>query len=90
MIELNPLDGLKARELRTMPPHFSKIKVSNNERSARSLKDWIRAKLKGRFSIVPYPSLDSEGKLHTQTFVGFEEEKELTYFVLACPYLRRN
>jgi hypothetical protein len=34
--------------------------------------------------------VDQSGKMATSTFLGFEDQKELTYFILACPYLRRN
>jgi hypothetical protein len=36
------------------------------------------------------PHVDQEGKLKSATFVAFEDHKELTYFMLACPHLRRN
>jgi len=90
MIELNPLDVLNIRRLKIMPPHFSKTKVSNTDRINPDLAVWINSKLKGRYSIFSYPNLDSEEKQKNSTYVGFEDEKELTYFMLACPYLRRN
>lgn len=46
-----------------------------------SLKRWIQYKLAGRFCII-----DTDPKTIT---IGFEDEKELTYFVLACPHIRR-
>jgi hypothetical protein len=54
-----------------------------------NVKNWIEQKLVGRFSIVSSPQIDSAtGKLKISTFVGFEDEKELTYFMLACPHIR--
>ena len=38
---------------------------------------------------IVFEGVDKDGKLKTPTYVGFEEEKELTYFMLACPNLRR-
>ena len=91
MLELNPLDVLDARRLKTMPPHFTKTKIgSNNQGNEGNIYNWIRSKLTGRYCIVTYPTVSNEDKFQTTTFVGFEEEKELTYFMLACPYLRRN
>jgi hypothetical protein len=90
MIELNPLDVLNSRQLKTMPPHFSKTKIGNSERTDQNIVDWIKSKLTGRYCVVSYPSVNDENRFHTSTFVGFEEQKELTYFMLACPYLRRN
>ena len=58
---------------------------------SRSLiQEWIKNKLKGRYAIARAPSLDNDGNLKTVTFVAFEDQKELTYFMLACPHLRRN
>jgi len=81
---------LKEREVGVIHPHFAKTKVSDSERFDYDIVNWIKSKLKGRYFISHTPSIDYEGKLRIGTFIGFEEEKELTYFMLACPYLRRN
>lgn len=90
MIELNSLDVLKARETKFLAPHFSTIKISDSERYDSNIVGWIKAKLNGRFCIANYPSIDNDNKFKNTTIVGFEDEKELTYFMLGCPYLRRN
>ena len=90
MFDLNPLDVLKQRELKFLPPHFSKAKLTDADFFEGNLLEWIRTKLKGRFCVTKQPTLDQEGNLKTATFVAFEDQKELTYFMLACPYLRRN
>lgn len=89
MFDLNPIDVLKQRKLKTLPPHFSKIKISEFE-LFEGIEDWIQSKLKGRFCIVKHPFIDANGHLKSSLFIGFEEQKELTYFMLACPILRRN
>lgn len=89
MFDLNPLDVLKQRKLKTLPPHFSKIKVSETE-LFEGLEEWIRIKLKGRYCLVRIPNIDNGGSLKSTTVVGFEDQKELTYFMLACPILRRS
>mgnify|MGYP006294822263 CR=1 FL=1 len=90
MFELNPIDVLKQRVVKTMPPHFSKMKLSDADMFDGDLLAWIETKLKGRYCVSRSPSLDNDGRLKSSTFVAFEEQKELTYFMLACPYLRRN
>ena len=90
MLDLNPLDVLNVRKLNVMPLHFSKVKISDSERYDWNIQDWISDKCSGRYCIVSYPAVDSDDKFRSSTFVGFEQQKELTYFVLACPYLRRN
>lgn len=89
MFDLNPIDVLKQRELKTLPPHFGKVKVSDFDLFDSNLENWIKTKLKGRFCIVRQPGIDTDNKLKPITFVGLEDQKELTYFMLACPYLRR-
>jgi hypothetical protein len=89
MFELNPIDVLKQRKLKTLPPHFSKIKITEFE-IFEGIEDWIKTKLKGRYCLVRSPSIDQSGNLKSTIFVGFEDQKELTYFMLACSNLRRN
>jgi len=91
MFNLNPIDVLKKREMKFIPPHFSKMKIENAEfMFDNSIKTWIQTKLRGRYCIKRAPSIDQEDHLKSATFVAFEEQKELTYFMLACPHLRRN
>lgn len=82
MIELNPLDVLNKRTLSWCPPHFSKITVTHHVFDS-SLEDWIKYKLKGRYCLLPSTN-------NSSSILGFEEEKELTFFMLACPHFRRN
>lgn len=92
MIELNPLDVLKKRRLSIMPVHFKKTKLStiSFEFDIDDLLNWITQRLNGRYCILSEPYIDDKGQTKTSTFLGFEDQKELTYFILACPYLRRN
>ena len=89
MFDLNPMDVLKQRKLKTVAPHFSQLNISDSE-IFEGLEDWIKVKLKGRYYICRRPALDKNGNLRSSYFVGFEDQKELTYFMLACPHLRSN
>ena len=91
MVELNPLNILNQRQLDTIPPHFAKIKVADDVVlfDDKMIK-WINTKLKNRFCVAKQPSVNTNGQLKLATFVGFEDQKELTYFMLACPYFRRK
>lgn len=88
MIDISALEILDKRKLSFMPVHFSKTKIKPFER-IEDIEKWIRVKLKGRYAFTKQPSLDKDGQLKSFTFVGFEDQKEITYFMLACPYLRR-
>jgi midasin (ATPase involved in ribosome maturation) len=90
MIDLNPLDVLGKRKLDIMPVHFKKTKISVFELDMSDLINWITQRLIGRYCISTEPCIDSNGQVKLTTFLGFEDQKELTYFILACPYLRRN
>jgi hypothetical protein len=89
MFELNPIDVLKQRKVNTVSPHFKKVKISEID-LFEGLEEWVRLKLKGRYYITKQPGIDSGGNLKSNLFIGFEDSKELTYFMLACPHLRRN
>jgi hypothetical protein len=93
MFDLNPLEVLNKRSLSHIPPHFAKLKVDDGNSFLSqngNIESWVRTRLKGRYSISKLPSIDKDGHLKTATFVAFEDQKELTYFMLACPHLRRN
>lgn len=91
MIELNPLNILRKREVETMPPHFSQIKLeaTNFWSDHSNVQNWVSTKLKGRFSIKKLPAIGNDGRMRSEFYIGFEDHKELTYFILACPYIRR-
>lgn len=90
IFDLNPLDVLKIRKITTIAPHFSKTRISDAE-YFEGVEDWVKIKLKGRYAIYRAPNFDSEmNALKSSMYIGFEDPQELTYFMLACPHLRRN
>jgi hypothetical protein len=89
MIEINALDILNQRKLNYVPPQFAKTKVGDTEWQVNDIEKWIQNTLKGRFYLCKYPGIQNDGKMKTSVIVGFEDHKELTYFMLACPHLRR-
>lgn len=90
MIDLNPLDVLGSRKMDRIPLHFSKTKLLEQDLFNSGLENWVKNTLKGRYGIKKMPTINKDGNLTSSTFIGFEDEKELTYFMLACPHLRRN
>lgn len=90
IFDLNPLEVLKVRKMTTIPPHFSTTKISDNE-YFNGVEDWVRIKLKGRYAVFKSPFYDQDSNtLKSSVHIGFEDPKELTYFMLACPHLRRT
>ena len=92
MLNLNPLDILGQREVSTLPPHFAKMQLEGWDflMDENNIKQWIFHRLRGRFCIIKMPGYDSNDKLRSCTVVGFEDHKELTFFMLGCTYIRRN
>lgn len=88
MLEFNVLDIVHRRKMKYLPKHFVKIKV-NSSYADNNVEDWIQSKLKGRYWFSNCAAISTEGKLHTAYFAAFEDQKELTYFMLACPFIRR-
>jgi hypothetical protein len=91
MFDLTPLNILNQRQLSTLPCHFLTVNIDEDIYTADSkLIDWINTKLKNRFCIAKLPGISNNGQLRSMTVIGFEDQKELTYFMLACPHFRRK
>lgn len=92
MIDLNPLEVLYKRKVSSALPHFSKMKIDKNDwyNESRETENWIRSKLTGRYYIETLPYVNKEDSIDYATFVGLEDPKEMTYFALACPHIRRK
>jgi hypothetical protein len=54
------------------------------------MEEWIESKLHGRYAIVNLPHSSDGNKTTTKKFVAFEDSKELTFFMLAYPNIRRT
>ena len=90
IFDLNPLEVLKIRKMTTIAPHFSKTRITDSE-YFDGVEDWVRIRLKGRYAIYKAPYFDQEiNALKSAMYLGFEDPQELTYFMLACPHLRRT
>jgi hypothetical protein len=90
MIDYNHLDLIGERELTFIPPHFTRTALSDrDEWNKNSFESWIKNKLHGRYCITKMPVIENE-KLKSSLIVAFEDHSEMTYFMLACPHLRRN
>ena len=73
-----------------MAPHFAKTRIADSE-FFDGVEDWVKLKLKGRYAVFKSPYFDSASNtLKSALHIGFEDPQELTYFMLACPHLRRT
>jgi hypothetical protein len=93
MIELDPLSVLGIRKVDFLPLHFSTIRTRDIgivNLFSGEIENWITNRLSGRYCIVNTPMIGKDNKLDDVTMIGFEESKEMTYFLLSCPFIRRN
>jgi hypothetical protein len=89
MIDLNPLDVLKKRKISYLPVHFVTTKIAESAIWESSIEAWVQTKLKGRYCIIKTSLINDSGKLKSSILLGLEDQKEMTYFMLACPHTRR-
>jgi len=86
--KVNPLNVLEIRQVDFCPSYFETVTISPRYNLIESIKDWIVTHLSGRFFIGQTIGLDQHEAIETQIKIGFEEKKELSYFMLACPHLK--
>ena len=84
----NPLNVFEVRQVKSAPPHFEYVNLPMKYNLEDSLVKWIKQNLKNRFYIGKNVALDDEKKLTHVLTVGFEETKDMSFFMLACPHLK--
>ena len=84
----NALNYFGIRQLNVAPPHFEYITLKQNYNLEDAITKWIMNNLKSRFFIGKKVALDKENAVSTMINLGFEDPKELSYFMLACPHLK--
>ena len=87
----NPLNYFDLRRVRFAAPHFKYTTLDKyNPSQIKSIDFWIRQNLNNRYYIGQGISLDSANSLIYTTRIGFESEKELSFFTIACPHLQQR
>lgn len=84
----NPLNVFEVRQVKSAPPHFEYVNLPMKYNLEESLIKWINSNLKHRFYAGKNVTLDDNNKLVQVLTVGFEETKDMSYFMLACPHLK--
>lgn len=84
----NPLNVLEMRRVQSAPPHFEYLTIPLTYNIEQSIIKWIEQYLNSRFYVGKSVELDRNNKIVTVIKVGFEESKEASYFMLACPILK--
>ena len=84
----NPLNFFNLRRVKFASPHFKYTTIDHyNPRTIRQFDDWIAKNLNNRYYIGQGITLDHNNSIVYVTRIGFESEKELSFFTIACPLL---
>jgi hypothetical protein len=85
----NPLNYFNIRRVDVACPHFKYTTIEKyNPSLLKSVNKWISTNLNSRYYIGQGITLDHSNTIVYNTRIGFESEKELSFFTIACPYLQ--
>lgn len=83
----NPLNYFQMRRVDFCPPHFKCTTLKSfSHMHNQQLNAWVKENLNYRYYIGQCLLLDQNSFVFG-TKIGFESEKELSFFTIACPYL---
>lgn len=87
----NPLNYFDMRRVEFAAPHFKYTSIDKyNPTQIKNIDNWIRHNLNNRYYIGQGIALDSANTIIYTTKIGFESEKELSFFTIACPHLQQR
>ena len=86
--KINPLEVFNARKVNHPPSYFEYINVALTYNLEDSIAKWIKSHLKNRFFVGKNVMLDNNNRLTQVLTIGFEDGKDMSYFMLACPHLK--
>ena len=85
----NPLNYFDLRRVEFAAPHFKYTSIDKyNPGLLKNLDKWIKHNLNSRYYIGQGLALDNTNSIIYTIKIGFEAEKELSFFTIACPYLQ--
>ena len=86
--KINPLNVFEVRQAKSAPPHFEYVNLPMTYNIEGTIVKWVNKNLKHRFYVGKNVTLDGGNKLTQVLTVGFEETKDMSFFMLACPHLK--
>jgi hypothetical protein len=85
----NPLNYFDLRRVEFACPHFKYTTLDKyNPNIVKSIDAWIKKNLNNRYYVGQGIALDNTKTIVYITRIGFESEKELSFFTIACPHLQ--
>ena len=87
----NPLNYFDLRRVDFACPHFKYTTIdSYNPTLIKSVDSWIRKNLNNRYYVGQGITLDNTNTIVYNTLIGFETEKELSFFTISCTLLQQR
>ncbi len=87
----NPLNYFELRRVEFAAPHFKYTSIEKySPLIIKNIDQWIKTNLNNRYYIGQGITLDNTNTIVYNTRIGFESEKELSFFTIACPYLQQR
>ena len=84
----NPLNYFNLRRVEFACPHFKYTTIEKyNPTLVKFIDSWIKKNLNNRYYVGQGIALDNTNTIVYTTRIGFESEKELSFFTIACPLL---
>ena len=85
----NSLNYFNLRRVEFACPHFKYTTLDKyNPSNIKQIDNWIKKNLNNRYYIGQGIALDNTNTIIYTTRIGFESEKELSFFTIACPFLQ--
>jgi hypothetical protein len=85
----NALNYFGLRRVEIACPHFKYTTIDKyNPTLVKNIDTWIRHNLNNRYYVGQSIDLDNTNTIVYVTRIGFESEKELSFFTIACPHLQ--
>lgn len=86
-MKIKPLEALNCRKVHEFCPSYFETTVLQI-RNEHQIIEWIDSNLSNRYYVGPCNILNEDNMISRGTKIGFESPKEMSYFMLACPFLR--
>jgi len=85
----NPLSFFNLQRVEFAVPYFKYTSINSyNPSLLKNINTWIKHHLNNRYYIGQDLGLDQNNTIIYTTKIGFESEKDLSFFILACPHLK--
>lgn len=87
----NPLNFFGMRRVGFAAPHFNYLILQQYSPAlVKNLDHWIRINLNNRYYLGQDIGLDQNNTIIYTTRIGFESEKDLSFFTIACSILQQR